>query len=121
MAAKACLVGHKGCSCRLTCCTIAPDRAAQIAQDARSGANWAQREAADPRSPSGSYGPGCICGAGGRTNYAALALKGVHGKPSGMCAKHPGGSVWASQPEVWKEVRSPSGTAQANPPEDVQR
>lgn len=66
------------------------DRLAQIREDAHSGRNWAQETA---------YGPACICGAGGRTNQAALALKGVHGRPSGMCARHPGGSVWASTKE----------------------
>ena len=76
--------------------TEADSRGSQIAVDARSGTNWAEEKA---------YGPACICGAGSRTNYAALALKGVYGQPSGMCALHPGGSVWASRPEDWKKIR----------------
>lgn len=59
-------------------------RAEQIAEDARSGRNWAEEAA---------YGPVCICGAGVRTLIAARALKGVHGVPRGLCARHPGGNV----------------------------
>ena len=79
-----CGVGHKGCTCGMMCCQVTAERGAQIAQDARSGRNWAEEK---------SDGPGCICGAGERTLYAATALQGVHGRPSGMCAVHPGGTV----------------------------
>lgn len=76
---------------------ISPERLAEIQADAASGRNWA--EEAD-------YGPTCICGAGERTYIAALALKAPLTSPSGLCARHPGGSVWASNPEVWKRIRS---------------
>lgn len=69
------------------------ERIRQIREDARSGRNWAQEEAEDPGSPSGPYGPTCICGAGLRTFLAARAFKGLHGRPTGFCSRHPGGSV----------------------------
>ena len=83
-------------SARVGLRTEADVRGAQIAADARLGTNWAERV---------NYGPACICGAGQRTNEAALALKAPLTAPSGMCARHPGGSVWASRPEDWKKIR----------------
>ena len=80
----------------MMCCSVSPARAQEIRDQARSGRNWAEEKSA---------GPGCICGAGQRTNTAALALKGLYAAPSGMCAVHSGGSVWASRPEDWKEIR----------------
>lgn len=91
-----CQNGHKGCTCGMMCCQVTDERGAQIAADARSGRNWAEEK---------GDGPGCICGAGGRTNFAALALKAPLTSPSGMCARHRGGSVWASRPDTWKEIR----------------
>lgn len=68
-------------------------RGDQIREDARSGRNWAEAEAASSNSPTGPYGATCICGAGRRTLFAATALQGVHGRPTGLCARHPGGTV----------------------------
>lgn len=84
---------------------VSPERIEEIRRDARSGRNWAAEEHAEPRSPSGSYGATCICGAGQRLQDAALALRGMHGIPTGMCPLHPGGSVWESPPEVWKKIK----------------
>lgn len=63
---------------------ISDERLAEIRRDARSGRNWA-REA--------GVGAACICGAGMRTFTAAVAMLGVHGRPSGTCARHPGGTI----------------------------
>lgn len=70
---------------------ISDERLAEIRADARSGRNWAA-EAAE--------GPACACGAGWRTLTAAIALKGVHGVPTGLCYRHRGGTV----------QRNPQGT-----------
>lgn len=51
--ASKCLVGHKGCACRLVCCRVQPDRAEEIAEDARSGVNWSE----------GASSAACTCGA----------------------------------------------------------
>jgi hypothetical protein len=51
---KTCLAGHEGCEkCNLHCCAITPERAAEIAAQARSGTNWAEVV---------NYGGACICG-----------------------------------------------------------
>ena len=68
----------------MMCCSVSPDRGKEIAEQARSGRNWAAEANA---------GPACICGAGLRTLVAARALGGVHGRPSGLCPRHPGGTV----------------------------
>lgn len=79
---------------------LSQERIEEIRRDARSGRNWAQ-ETGTPAT--------CICGAGARLRYAALALKGLHGVPTGMCPLHPGGSVWASLPEVWESIKKGGG------------
>lgn len=63
---------------------IGPERVEQIKADARSGRNWAAETA---------YSAACACGAGWRTQTAAVALKGVHGVPTGLCYRHHGGTV----------------------------
>lgn len=63
---------------------IDADRLAEIRRDAHSGRNWA-REA--------DVGAACICGAGMRTFAAASAMMGAHGRPTGTCARHPGGTI----------------------------
>lgn len=70
---------------------ISPERLAEIQADARSGTNWAAEH---------GYGATCACGAGWRTQEAAVALKGVHGIPTGLCYRHQGGTV----------QRNPQGT-----------
>lgn len=80
---------------KTTKAAISPERAAEIAADARSGRNWAEEL---------NYGAACCCGAGDRTQLAAVALKSPHANPTGMCDRHPGGSVWASLPETWERV-----------------
>jgi hypothetical protein len=79
-----CAKGHKGCTCSMMCCSVTDERAEQIKADAQSGRNWAEETA---------YGAACVCGAGLRTLTAALALRGVHGVPTGLCDRHPGGHV----------------------------
>lgn len=66
---------------------LSEERIAEIRADARSGRNWAEEA---------SLGPACICGAGQRSIDAAVALKSPMASPQGMCARHPGGSVWRS-------------------------
>lgn len=75
---------------------ISPERLAEISADAHSGRNWASE------SP---VRPACLCGAGSRTQDAAQALKGLHGRPSGLCPRHPGGSVWVTRPGLWEEIK----------------
>lgn len=71
-------------------------RQAQIAADARSGRNWAE-EAGTP--------PACTCGGGERLLLAARAFKGLHGRPSGKCDRHPGGTVLAPPPGLWESIK----------------
>jgi hypothetical protein len=75
---------------------VSPARAAQIRADAHSGRNWAQ-EVGTP--------PACTCGSGQRLFDAANALRGVHGRPSGLCDRHPGGTSWAPPPGLWKKIK----------------
>lgn len=90
MAGKQCPAGHEPHPpCSMSCCTVTPDRAAQIKADARSGRNWAS----EPGDNSIGYGAGCVCGAGLRTLQAARAFKGMYGIPTGRCDRHPGGTV----------------------------
>lgn len=54
-AKKGCPAGHPGCECTLVCCRISPERAAQIAEEARAAVpgGWALEV---------SVGPSCTCG-----------------------------------------------------------
>lgn len=63
---------------------ISEARLAEIRADAHSGTNWASK--LDP-------GSACACGAGERTQLAAVAFKGAFGVPTGSCYRHPGGTV----------------------------
>ena len=76
--------------------SISPERLEEIRADAHSGRNWAH-EAGTP--------PVCTCGAGQRLLEAAHALRGLHGRPSGLCDRHPGGTVWAPPPGLWDEIK----------------
>lgn len=75
---------------------LSDERVEQIRRDARSGRNWA-RETGTP--------PACICGAQQRTLDAAIALKGLLGKPTGGCSRHPGGSVWSPPEGLWDSIK----------------
>jgi hypothetical protein len=81
---------------------ISEERLAEIREDARSGRNWASELV---KGPTGTHGPGCVCGAGQRFLDTSLALTGTHGRPNGMCHRHPGGSVWGPPPGVWDKIR----------------
>lgn len=81
---------------------LSEERLAEIRADARSGRNWARELV---KGPTGTHGPACTCGAGQRLFDAANALKGVHGIPSGLCDRHPGGSVWAPPAGLWKKIK----------------
>jgi hypothetical protein len=73
---KACLAGHEGCEkCTMHCCSITPERAAEIAAQARSGTNWADAVNA---------GPACRCGKR-RTPWIAEG----GGFDDGTCPRHP--------------------------------
>lgn len=75
---------------------LSEERIAEIRRDARSGRNWAEEHGTPPA---------CTCGAGQRLLEAAKALKGLHGKPTGMCDRHPGGSVWAPPLGLWDKIK----------------
>lgn len=94
MMAKKCVAGHERCTGSGSMCGITLERAQEIRADALSGRNWAEEEAASSNSPSGPYGPTCLCGAGRRTLEAAFALKGAYGLPTGLCDRHRGGTVF---------------------------
>ena len=75
---------------------LSEERLAEIRADARSGRNWAAEI---------PVRPACTCGAGQRLFDAANAFKGAHGQPSGLCDRHPGGSVWSPPPGLWDEIK----------------
>lgn len=102
MAAKKCMAGHQGCSCGMACCSIPDERVQQIRREAQSGTRWASLPDQDY---SYSSGAACTCGAGQRLFDAANAFKGVHGRPSGLCDRHPGGTVWAPPAGLWKKIK----------------
>lgn len=75
---------------------ISPERLEQIKADARSGRPWGEGD---------KPAPACICGAGSHFHKTALSLKGTYGIPTGMCHRHPGGSVWAPPLGLWEEIK----------------
>lgn len=75
---------------------LSEERLAEIRADASSGRNWASEI---------PVRPACTCGGGQRLFDAANALKGVHGIPSGLCDRHPGGSVWSPPAGLWKKIK----------------